>query len=764
MAETLPVAVSPATLPVPMPLHSVRLTGGPFLRAQELDGRYLLGLEPSRLLAPFFREAGLPVEAPAYGNWESQGLDGHTAGHYLSATSLMYASTGDERFLDRAKTMVEGMRRAQDAIGTGYVGGVPQGEALWTEVAAGGIRPDSFALEGRWVPWYNLHKTFAGLVEAYRSAGIDDALTVVTALGEWWVALAARLSDDDFERMLDTEFGGMNESFADLAALTGRVEFLAMAKRFSHRVILDPLVAGQDALTGLHANTQIPKVLGYQRVAEVGSAEPDFAVASRFFFDTVAERHSVTIGGHGVREHFHDPNDFTGMVEDREGPESCNTVNMIRLAGGLYASTGETRYLDFIETALVNHVLSAQHPEHGGFVYFTPLRPGHYRVYSEAENSFWCCVGTGMEVHARHAAYAYATRGDDLLVNLFMDSAVEWQGRRVTQLARTQDGVVTTLTIDAGPALHAAIGIRLPGWLSGEPSVRVNGVPVDAQTEDGYVVIRRDWFEDDVLEVHLLSTPRFEHLPDGSGWVSVVDGPVVYAAEVDGPPLDGLVAGAGRMSHIALGSLVPLVDAPLVEGDDADALIERAGDDRLVLHAVGQDVLLRPFAQVHDTRYTVYFPQGPDASTRLAELAERDRWQLGLDARTRDSVVLGEQQPESDHGFVGDGSESGRDGGVPWRRTETAMSVTLLDWIRLAKVLRVSWLDGDGDVDYEILVNGVSVARVTRPGADISPVVCDKEYALPAAVRSQDTERATVEFVARGGRTDRITEVRLLSE
>jgi DUF1680 family protein len=754
------------TLPAPVPLSSVRLTGGPFLRAQELDGRYLLELQPERLLAPFFREAGLPLAEPSYGNWESQGLDGHTAGHYLSATSLMYASTGDSRFLERAQTMVDGMRRAQDAIGTGYVGGVPDGEALWREVATGSIQPGSFALEGRWVPWYNLHKTFAGLIEAYRSAGIDEALDVVTGLGQWWLTTAASISDADFERMLDTEFGGMNESFADLAALTGRDDFLAMARRFSHHAILDPLVAREDELTGLHANTQIPKVLGYQRVAEV-SGDADFARASRFFFDTVAGRRSVSVGGHGVREHFHDPADFSVMVEDREGPESCNTVNMVRLAGGLYASTGETAYLDFIETALFNHVLSAQHPEHGGFVYFTPMRPGHYRVYSQTENSFWCCVGTGMEVHARHAAYAYATRGDDLLVNLFVDSTVQWDGRRVTQVARVAGGVATTITVESesSDAFEAAIAVRLPGWLSGEASARVNGVAVDAPRDGGYLVIARQWHDGDVLDVDLPSEPRFERLPDGSAWVSVVDGPVVYAAEVDGPPLDGLVAGAGRMSHIALGSLKPLAETPLIRGDDASSLLERSGGGRLILHASTGDVELRPFAEVHDSRYVLYFPQGDDPAARREQLAARDRWQLGLDARTRDVVAFGEQQPESDHAFAGDDSESGRTDGVPWRRTGSAMRVTLTDWIRVARFLRVAWLDGDGDVDYEILANGVSIARIARTGSDLSPVICDQEFALPAEVRADDTESVTIEFVARGeGRTDRLTEVRLLAE
>lgn len=742
---------------------AVRLLEGPFLNSQRRDREYLLSLDPRRLLAPYFREAGLEPEAEPYGNWESQGLDGHTAGHYLSATSLMFAHTGDLVVRERAEELVAGFARAQSALGTGYVGGVPDSAALWAEVATGRVETTTFTQSGRWVPWYNLHKTFAGLIEAHRSARIDGALDVVTGMADWWLDIAARIDDRHFESMLDTEFGGMNEAFADLAALTGRAEYLAMAERFSHRALLEPLAAGEDRLTGLHANTQLPKIVGYQRVAEL-TGDPHYADAAEFFFCTVAETRTVSIGGHGVREHFHAPDDFRAMFEDREGPESCNTYNMVRLAGELFRAGGEVRYIDYIERALHNHVLSAQHPVHGGFVYFTPMRPGHYRVYSQPESSFWCCVGTGMEAHARHATYVFAERDSRLAVNLFIDSAIEWRGIRLTQQAGSAPRFGTRLTVSTDRPARHAIDVRVPSWVDAPPTVFVNGGPADVATVDGYLRLDREWADGDTVEVDLPSSPRFETVGGDSAWVGVTWGPLVYAAVGDADDLPGLVADAGRMSHIARGPLRPLAHAPIVSEQDPAAALAGRDDGVVLLATSAGPVELVPFWRVHDTRYTVYFPAGSDVGERARDLRRRDEWQLGVDARTQDVVSLGEQQPEVDHRFRGDGSELGRDADTAWRRTGSTMGATLLDWRRTARLLRVSRLDGDGNVDYELVANGVVLARVVRDGGDISPVVCSDEFELPAEFHRQDTESIRIELrAAPGHRTDRITEIRLLA-
>lgn len=331
---------------------NVELLDGPFRHAQDLNLEALRALDADRLLAPFLREAGLPPVAETYGDWESRGLDGHTAGHYLSASAHAVTMAGATDLVPVLDHMVAELARAQRHLGTGYVGGIPRSADLWDEVATG-IRPDTFR-RAHWAPWYNLHKIYAGLIDAHRLAGTPGAFDVVLGLAEWWEGLAAGIDDDAFELMLETEFGGMSEAYADLYALTGDERHLAMAHRFAHRAVAEPLAAGRDELTGLHANTQIPKLVGLARIAEV-SGDDRSARAAENFWDIVTTRRSVSIGGNSVSEHFHDTDDFTPMVEHREGPETCNTYNMVKLSRLLFERSGDPAYLDEIERAEFNH-------------------------------------------------------------------------------------------------------------------------------------------------------------------------------------------------------------------------------------------------------------------------------------------------------------------------------------------------------------------------------------------------------------------------
>jgi hypothetical protein len=418
------------------PLNSVRLLDGPFAQAQERDRQYLLAHDVDRLLAPFRREAGLPAKADPYGNWESQGLDGHSAGHYLSALAMMYASTGDAELKRRLEYMISELAECQRANGDGYVGGVPKSRELWAAVTAGKLKVTGFGLNDRWVPWYNVHKTFAGLRDADRVTGNEQARRVLVALANWCVDVTSELSDAQMQEMLRAEHGGMNEVLADVYATTKDARYLTGARRFSHRAILNPLADGRDDLTGKHANTQIPKVVGFQRIAELTADRAESARlhgAAAFFWDTVTRRRSVAIGGNSVNEHFHPPDNFSSMIEERTGPETCNTYNMLRLTEALFQHAPNAKYADYYERALFNHILSSQHPEHGGFVYFTPMRPRHYRVYSQAGKAFWCCVGTGFENHAKYGQFIYAHHGDEnLYVNLFIASQLNWNDRGVT--------------------------------------------------------------------------------------------------------------------------------------------------------------------------------------------------------------------------------------------------------------------------------------------------------------------------------------------
>ncbi|BDW78550.1 hypothetical protein BFINE_43450 [Bacteroides finegoldii DSM 17565] len=515
------------------PLQDVKLLDSPFLQAQQTDLHYILALNPDRLLAPFLREAGLTPKAPSYTNWENTGLDGHIGGHYLSALSMMYAATGDTAIYNRLNYMLDELYRAQQAVGTGFIGGTPGSLQLWKEIKAGNIRAGGFDLNGKWVPLYNIHKTYAGLRDAYLYTGSDQARRMLIAFTDWMIDITSGLSDQQIQDMLRSEHSGLNETFADVAAITGDKKYLELARRFSHKIILDPLIKDKDRLTGMHANTQIPKVIGYKRIAELSQDDKnwnhaeEWDHAARFFWNTVVNNRSVCIGGNSVREHFHPADNFTSMINDVQGPETCNTYNMLRLTKMLYQNSHnpcninepDPNYINYYERALYNHILASQEPDKGGFVYFTPMRPGHYRVYSQPETSMWCCVGSGLENHTKYGEFIYAHQKDTLYVNLFIPSQLNWkeQGVILTQETRFPDDNKVTLRIDKASKKQRTLMIRIPEWAnqSSNYSISINGKKETFPTKKGnqYLPLSRKWKKGDVITFNLPMKVTIEQIP-----------------------------------------------------------------------------------------------------------------------------------------------------------------------------------------------------------------------------------------------------------
>lgn len=572
-------------------LQDVKLLSSPFLQAQQTDLHYILALDPDRLSAPFLREAGLTPKAPSYTNWENTGLDGHIGGHYLSALSMMYAATGDTAIYHRLNYMLNELHRAQQAVGTGFIGGTPGSLQLWKEIKAGDIRAGGFSLNGKWVPLYNIHKTYAGLRDAYLYVHSDLARQMLIDLTDWMIDITSGLSDNQMQDMLRSEHGGLNETFADVAEITGDKKYLELARRFSHKVILDPLIKNEDRLNGMHANTQIPKVIGYKRVAEVSKDDKDWNHAAewdhaaRFFWNTVVNHRSVCIGGNSVREHFHPSDNFTSMLNDVQGPETCNTYNMLRLTKMLYQNSGDVdnsnkpdpRYVDYYERALYNHILSSQEPDKGGFVYFTPMRPGHYRVYSQPETSMWCCVGSGLENHTKYGEFIYAHQQDTLYVNLFIPSQLNWkeQGVTLTQETLFPDDEKVTLRIDKAAKKNLTLMIRIPEWAGNSKGyeITINGKKHLSDIQTGastYLPIRRKWKKGDMITFHLPMKVSLEQIPDKKDYYAFLYGPIVLATSTGTENLDGIYADDSRGGHIAHGRQTPLqephpaVTAPFV--------------------------------------------------------------------------------------------------------------------------------------------------------------------------------------------------------
>ena len=682
------------------PLQDVKLLNSPFLQAQQTDLHYILSMNPDRLLAPFLREAGLTSKAPSYTNWENTGLDGHIGGHYLSALSMMYAATGDTAVYNRLNYMLNELHRAQQAVGTGFIGGTPGSLQLWKDIKAGNIRAGGFDLNGKWVPLYNIHKTYAGLRDAYLYAGSDLARQMLVDFTDWMIDITSDLSDEQIQDMLRSEHGGLNETFADVAEITGDKKYLELARRFSHKFILDPLIKEEDKLTGMHANTQIPKVIGYKRIAELSQDDKnwnhaaEWDHAARFFWNTVVNHRSVCIGGNSVREHFHPSDNFTSMLNDVQGPETCNTYNMLRLTKMLYQDSPETNFADYYERALYNHILASQEPEKGGFVYFTPMRPGHYRVYSQPETSMWCCVGSGLENHTKYGEFIYAHQKDTLYVNLFIPSQLTWKEKGVTLTQETHfpdDGKVT-LRIDKAPKKGVTLKIRQPQWAehSKEYNVKINGKSEASIVEENsnYLTLHRKWKKGDVITFNLPMKVSLEQIPDKKDYYAFLYGPIVLAASTGTGHLDGLYADDSRGGHIAHGKQIPLQEVPMLIGNPEsirNSLHKKDGNqliftfDGNVYPAQNKTLELIPFFRLHNARYAIYFRQANEEQFKIIqkEMATAERKATELANQTVDLIFPGEQQPESDHGIQYEQAETGTNKDRHFRRAKGWFSYNL---------------------------------------------------------------------------------------
>ena len=751
------------------PLSSVRITDGPFFQAQLTNKKYLLELDTEKLLAPFRREAGLPFKE-SYGNWENTGLDGHIGGHYVSALAYMFASTGDAEVKARLDYVIDELEKVQKAFGNGYIGGVPNSREFIRELESGKINAELFSLNGRWVPWYNLHKTFAGLRDAYQVAGIKKAKPMLIAYADWAYRLNESLGKEKMQAMLHSEHGSMNELFADVYAITNNKKYLILADDFSQRTILEPLLKNQDKLTGFHANTQIPKVIGYQKVGEAAHNKA-WLDASAFFWDTVVNRRSVSIGGNSVREHFHSSDDFTPMMEDPEGPETCNTYNMLKLSRLLHNKSHDAKYLDYYERGLFNHILSSQHPTTGGLVYFTSMRPNHYRTYSQVHEGMWCCVGSGIESQSKYGEYIYAYDYDEkntpqVFVNLFVSADLNWQDEsiRVSQSTRFPDANRTQLTINSDK--NFVLHLRYPEWAkAGTGEIYLNGKRIhrfkkSAAKNLGYVPIEREWKAGDTLEFRFPMQATLEQLPDGKDFYSVLYGPIVLAAKTT--PFENekiaYFADDSRMGHVAKGQLCPIENAPFIVGNSDRFIkkLKRKNPDQLVFSAKGviddkqqQALELIPFFRLHESRYTVYFPyaKSQDVLTIREVKAEEEAAQLALAARTIDSIQPGQQQPESDHFYQGEESEMGIYSERHWRHAKKWFSYQLNNPEKNAKEVLLTFASVDAGREFLVYLDDYLLAEI-KLEPQLSAFY-DRAFSLPDAMQSKSSFR--IKFVAKEG-------------
>ena len=524
----------------PFDLTAVRLLPGPFKTAQQLDAQYLLTLEPDRLLHNFRVNAGLPPKAPVYGGWESQEpwidirCHGHTLGHFLSACSMMFASTGETAFRQRAEYVVAELAACQQARGDGLICAFPDGAAPLERSLAGKTFPG--------VPWYTQHKIFAGLRDAYVHAAIEPARGVLSRLADWTLNSTRGLPEARLQQMLDREHGGMSEVLTDVYVLTGNTRYLQLAERFAHRALLVPLAAQRDELDGLHSNTQIPKVIGFSRLGELTGKRP-YRDAATFFWQTVVERRSFATGSNGDGEHFFPPGEFAAHLHSAKTMETCCAHNMLRLTRALFQLAPSVAYADYYERALYNAILASQDPQSGMMTYFQATRPGYVKLYCTPKDSFWCCTGSGMENHAKYGDSIYFHDDASLYVNLFIASELNWADKnlRVTQTTLFPDEDATRLVIHAGKPMRLSLKIRYPSWCQGA-TVSVNERPWVLSSGPGqYIDVDRTWQDGDVVDIRLPMQRRLQPMPNAPSLAAVMNGPIVLAGRLG---TDGLSPGA----------------------------------------------------------------------------------------------------------------------------------------------------------------------------------------------------------------------------
>jgi DUF1680 family protein len=751
------------------PLGDVTLLDGPFKHARDLNIQVLLKYDVDRLLAPYRKEAGLAPKAPSYPSWD--GLDGHIGGHYLSALAMNFASTKNDDCKQRMEYMISELKACQDANalhnadwGNGYVGGVPKSQAVWSTLRNG----DFAAFRAAWVPWYNVHKMYAGLRDAWNYAGNEAAKKMFLKFCDWGIAITAALSDSQMQSMLDTEHGGMAEVFADAFQMTGDAKYATAAKRFSHRILLDAMAAGQDNLDNKHANTQIPKVIGFQRIAELTHDE-QYAKASRFFWKTVTRNRSLVFGGNSRREFFPSAAACEDYVNDVEGPESCNSYNMLKLTEDLFRTNPRAQYIDYYERTLYNHILSTQNPVHGGYVYFTPVRPRHYRVYSAPNEAMWCCVGSGMENHGKYNELIYTHQQDSLFLNLFVPSELHWRERGVTVRQETKFPFEeqTQLMVTQGSS-HYTLMVRYPSWVrEGEMKIIVNGKSIPcASHPSSYVGIDRLWKAGDVVQIVLPMHNSIEHLPNVPAYIAFLHGPIVLAARAGTEDLAGLVADDSRWGHIPSGKRLPLDKAPIIL-DDSIANVTKEFEQvqgqplTFTVPALKMinplNVVLEPFYQIHDSRYMMYWMTltNSEYSSYIDSLALVERERLALQARTIDFVAPGEQQPEVDHAMQSSNSNSGNYLDEFWRDAANggyfSYSLATHGDTNLSLVIRY-WGNEWGSRKFDICIDDARLYTEDNTGRWSQSKFRDVTYAIPASmVKGKDHIR--VKFQPRADNT-----------
>ncbi len=583
----------------PFDLKRVRLLDSHLRRSMELNRRFLRGLEADRLLHTFRLTASLPSSATPLGGWEKPSVElrGHFTGHYLSACALMYAGEADDELRSRGNLIVAELAKCQKANGGGYLSAFPP--EFFERLKAG---------KRVWAPWYTIHKILAGLLDMHLICGNEQALAVLEGMAGWTGNWAAAIPDEHMARILQVEFGGMNDVLYNLYAATGKEEYAALAHRFDHARVFDPLAEGRDELKGLHMNTQVPKIIGAARRYEL-TGEERYRRIAEFFWRQVAGPRAYVTGGGSNHEHWRtEPGKLAGELS-AETQECCCTYNMLKLTRHLFGWTADARYADYYERALLNGIDGTLDPKTGLTMYFVPLASGYWKRFATPRDSFWCCTGTGVESFSKLADSIYFHDDAGIYVNLFLASELDWaeKGFRLRQQTAYPEQEGTALLIEAKSPVRMALSIRVPWWASRGFTVKVNGKTEAGTPRPGsFVRLDRQWRTGDRVEVSAPMSLHIESMPDDDGVQAILYGPLVLAGEL---------GGEGLTQEMQYGEEQAIKEKPVAAPEfraragGPSQWIKPVAGRKLAFRTTGQErnVTLIPLSRLFEQRYGVYW-------------------------------------------------------------------------------------------------------------------------------------------------------------
>jgi DUF1680 family protein len=699
------------------------LPGSPFYNAMERDAAYLLKIEPERLLHRFHQNAGLKPLGEVYGGWESMGLSGHTLGHYLSACAMMYASTGNVEFKKKVDFTITELKKCQQARKTGYVGAIPKEDSIFWKLQHGIIKSSGFDLNGGWSPWYTVHKVMAGLADAYLYCDNQTALEILVGMSNWTEETLRGLNDEQLETMRKCEYGGMNDILVHVYELTGNKKYLQLSYKFHDKFVMGQLAKKIDPLPGKHSNTNVPKAIGAARRYELTKADSDRTI-SKFFWETMVNHHSYVIGGNSNYEYCGEQDKLNDRLSDNTC-ETCNTYNMLKLTRHLFAVDPSSELGDYYERALYNHILASQNPQSGMMCYFVPLRMGTKKTFSDEFDTFTCCVGSGIENHAKYSeGIYYRGRDESVYVNLFVASAVTLDVRGFTLVQETkfpENNQVTFKTLGSSDR-PVTLRIRSPRWTNGGITLALNGKSINnPKVDDGFIVITRQWKENDAIVMTLPMTLQSQSMPDNPNRVALLYGPIVLAGQL-----------GTEMPDPIFGTTVLLTDNRDVSSWATSTSEPLTFNTNITKPSA---VTLIPFYKTYDQYYNVYWDYftNDDWTRRQKEYEAEKKRAFEIDQRTIDIMRIGEMQPERDHNLKASDNSYVSDALGRMGREARSGGFFEFDMTVLGDTpasLLCTYIGDDRNRAFDLMVDGAVIATQELPGATTGRFF-DVEYKIP---------------------------------